>query len=147
MSGRSNASLTSLDVCTWLGGEWVSTIDQSFDNVPIAMMTLYEMTTTEGWTSVMYAMVDSRGLHMQPIRDNNPWWALMLNLFVAVVIDNFNRANHKNADGTSDLLTPQQEEWVKLNTMMLKARPGTQDQRPWIFVCYPCWWLVVRAVF
>jgi hypothetical protein len=149
------AHMTSRAVCGWLGGSWGPTIFERFDNVPMSMLTLYAMTTTEGWTSVMYAMVDQNGIDMQPIRDRNPWWALMpagfvlvgaffmLNLFVAVVIDAFNKTNATNDDGTSDLLTPEQQEWVKLQSMMLKVKPSYKTTAPWLFVCYPCWHLVV----
>ena len=67
------------------------------------MMVLFEMSTTEGWLEVMYAMVDANYIDMQPIKRNNELWALfailfmvfssflMLNLFVGVVIDKFNQ--------------------------------------------------------
>jgi hypothetical protein len=153
--GYTPSDMSSLAVCEWLGGDWGPTIDQRFDNVPQAMLTLYEMTTTEGWTGVMYAMVDQNGIDMQPIRDLHPWWALMpagfvlvgaffmLNLFVAVVIDAFNKSNATHEDGTSDLLTPEQQEWVKLQSMMLKVKPNDKNTKPWVFVCYPCWYAVV----
>jgi len=58
------------------------------------MATLFELMSTEGWTNVMFAGVDARGIEMQPIRDFAPLWQiyfmaymilgsqLIINLFV-----------------------------------------------------------------
>lgn len=74
-----------------------------FDTSADAMLTLFEMLNLEGWIDVMWNGVDSVGIGMQPQRDNNQWYALyfigfiivgnmfLLNLFVGVVIDNFNQ--------------------------------------------------------
>lgn len=67
----------------------------------VALVTLFEISTTEAWTSVTYAAVDSTEEDMQPIRDNalvRVWFFilfmmvgayLVVNLFVGVVVDNF----------------------------------------------------------
>ncbi len=78
-----------------------------FDNVFQSIGTLFEMSTTEGWADVMWQGVDSRGIEMQPVRDNQPGWVwffmffmvvgsfFAVNLFVGVVIDNFNQMKAK----------------------------------------------------
>jgi hypothetical protein len=78
-------------------------VPQSFDNVADALGALFELSTTEGWVDVMYSAIDSTGLYMQPKRDNALSVILffvlyivvgsffVMNLFVGVVIDNFNR--------------------------------------------------------
>ena len=43
--------------CTALGGEWKNA-DQNFDNTFAAMLTLIQMSTTEGWVDVMYNLID-----------------------------------------------------------------------------------------
>ena len=48
--------------CMDYGGEWVNN-DDNFDNVPQAMMTLFGMTSTEGWLDVMWNAVDSTEIH------------------------------------------------------------------------------------
>lgn len=92
-------------VCQCLGLEWDETIPQQFDNVPQALLTFFEISTTEAWTEVMYAAVDATVQDMQPIRDANiarVWFFmlfmligsyLVMNLFVGVIIDNFNKAS------------------------------------------------------
>lgn len=92
---------------------------QTFDNVAEGMMTLLEMSTTEGWVDIVWAVVAANGARMEPIRDNQFFWALffvlfmllgsylILNLFVGVVVDNFNSVR-KDAEGDVSLLTEAQ---------------------------------------
>jgi hypothetical protein len=62
------------------------------------------MTTTEGWSGVMYLGVDTAGIDKSPIQNNSPYtvWYFILfmiigslfvaNLLVGVIIDQFNKA-------------------------------------------------------
>jgi len=52
------------------GGKWVRALFQHFDNIFYSMLTLFEISTTEGWVDVMYSGVDSRGPHYEPELDN-----------------------------------------------------------------------------
>lgn len=97
-------------MCECLGLEWDQTIPQQFDNVAQALLTFFEISTTEAWTAVMYAAVDATEEDMQPIRDEHlvrVWFFmlfmlvgsyLVMNLFVGVIIDNFNKANNHPCD-------------------------------------------------
>lgn len=63
--------------------------------------------TTEGWVSVMYSGIDSRGPNLQPKQNSNIGTIFyfivfmiigsqfITNLFVGVVIDNFNTIKEK----------------------------------------------------
>ncbi len=74
----------------------------NFDDFGHSFLALFEMTTTEGWMAVMYSGVDMTEVGLQPKRDTHVVKALyfilfiivghmfILNLFVGVVIDNFN---------------------------------------------------------
>tara|TARA_B110000285_G_C14764165_1_gene440928 strand:- start:109 stop:411 length:303 start_codon:yes stop_codon:yes gene_type:complete len=87
--------------CLDQGGVWENT-HQNFDNTLAAMNTLFQMTTTEGWIGVMYSGIDSRGVGLQPKENANVYVIafflafmvmgsqFIINLFVGVVIDNFN---------------------------------------------------------
>jgi voltage-dependent calcium channel L type alpha-1D len=69
------------------------------------------MTTTEGWVDVMYSGIDSRGIDLQPKKDANIATIIyfvafmvmgsqfIINLFVGVVIDNFNTIKEKEELG------------------------------------------------
>ena len=125
---------TSRTVCEWFGASWGEANHQNMNNLLTALVTWFEIGTTEGWPVIMYMMIDSRGIDMQPVRDTNPAWGafpllflvvanfLLLNLFVGVVIENFNQLKRQH-DGESILLTPEQNAWIKMQQMMLKVKP------------------------
>ena len=103
-----------------------------FDTSPDAMLTLFEMLNLEGWIDVMWNGVDSVGIGMQPQRDHNQWYALyfigfiivgnmfLLNLFVGVVIDNFNQMKEKL--GGYFWLTSEQKKWVEVQRLMIRMK-------------------------
>lgn len=71
------------DDCLSMGGEWAN--DQiNFDNVGNAMMTLFQMMTTEGWMTVMYNGIDAVGVDKQPKKDNKPVMSLYFVAFMIV---------------------------------------------------------------
>ena len=108
-------------VCLNLGGEWMNS-DSSFDSIQESMITLFEMSSTEGWIEVMWEGVDSVDIMYQPIKNNSFGWVFffigfiiigslfVLNLFVGVVIDTFNREKEKI--GKNFVLTDSQREWI-----------------------------------
>ena len=140
LSERPASAPTSKQVCEMFGLSWEPAISQNFDNILNAMGTLFEMSTTEGWVNIMYAGVDSRGPDMQPIRDYAEGWSFffvafmvvgsffVMNLFVGVVIDNFNTM--KERLGGSAFLTESQRLWVKTQEVMLKFKPKPQIPPP-----------------
>ena len=95
-------------VCDCLGLDWDETIPQQFDNIALALLTFFEMSTISGWSSVTYAAVDATDVDMQPIRDRFPnriWFFmlfilfgsyLVMNLFVGVIIENFKKVKKTN---------------------------------------------------
>jgi voltage-dependent calcium channel T type alpha-1G len=48
--------------CFDYGGTWLNK-ESSFDNTMVAIMTLFEMSTTEGWIGVMWSGVDSTSIN------------------------------------------------------------------------------------
>uniref|UniRef100_A0A4W5RHP2 Sodium channel protein n=1 Tax=Hucho hucho TaxID=62062 RepID=A0A4W5RHP2_9TELE len=79
----------------------------NFDNVGLGYLSLLQVATFKGWMEVMHAAVDSRGVEEQPIREINLYMYLYfvifiifgsfftLNLFIGVIIDNFNQQKRK----------------------------------------------------
>lgn len=55
--------------CLDYGGEWINQED-NFDNVLVAMVTMFGMMTTEGWLEVMWNAVDSTQINQVPERNN-----------------------------------------------------------------------------
>jgi voltage-dependent calcium channel L type alpha-1D len=126
-------TITSRYVCECWSADWRETIPQNFNNVGTAMLTFFEISTTEGWADVMMTAIDSTSIDMQPIRDNNMIWALffvafimvgsffVVNLFVGVIIDNFNRM--KAALGGDFMLTPEQRKWIEAQKTASRVGP------------------------
>jgi hypothetical protein len=118
-------------MCVEQGGLWQETISQSFDNIPSAMLTLFEISTTEGWVDVMYAGVDATGAYRRPKVNNEELWALffvafifvgsffILQLCIGVIVDNFNKIKE---DGGDFLMTETQRKWINANTNFMKRK-------------------------
>ena len=83
------------------------------------------MMTTEGWTNVMWDGIDSVGSEMQPKKYARTWVIIyivsfmiigsqfIINLFVGVVIDNFNKIKEKEELG-SMFVTEHQKQWIEI---------------------------------
>ena len=118
--------------CLALGGEWKNS-DQNFDTTFQSMLTLIQMSTTEGWVDVMNSGIDGTGVDSHPVRG----WArgytfyfvlfiivgsfFAVNLFVGAVIDAFNALKEESESGTS-YMTPTQREWVDTQLMIARAQ-------------------------
>jgi len=75
----------------------------NFDNIGNAIVTLFYLSTGDGWVGIMYTGIDARDVDKNPQRDANKWMALyfvafviignffLLNMFVGVIVDNFQR--------------------------------------------------------
>ena len=106
----------------------------SFDNVGVVMLLLFEMASQESWTDVQYATMQAVGVDQQPLPDHNPYNMFfcliymvvgsffLIQLFVTVTIDKFNEMKDQN-EGRSLLMTPEQEDWLRLTRAMLASRP------------------------
>ncbi|QDZ24407.1 ion transport protein [Chloropicon primus] len=121
-------SATSGEECSWENER------MNFDNIYNSLLTLFEMSTTEGWTTVMYAAVDATGKDKQRVRDYSPVVALyflilmvflsffILNLFVGIILDTFSEMQRKN-NYASNFLTPEQQTWVDSQKMAFTSTP------------------------
>ena len=115
--------------CIDSGGRWRNS-NQNFDNIFMAQFVLYEIITTEGWLDVMYKGIDTVAIGAQPKYNNNQMLSLyfisfiiignifILNLFVGIVIDKFNRLKDKMCGYA--LMTRDQKEWVETEKQMIR---------------------------
>ena len=104
----------------------------SFDNFGGAMLLLYVMSTGDGWDTLMFATMDATERGHAPVRNDFSAAALFsviwmfvgsffaINLFVGVIVDNFNRISK---EGSSATLTPEQKQWQQ-------AMKAQRDMRP-----------------
>ncbi|XP_073492514.1 voltage-dependent T-type calcium channel subunit alpha-1H isoform X2 [Aquarana catesbeiana] len=83
----------------------------NFDNLGQALMSLFVLSSKDGWVNIMYDGLDAVAPDVQPIRNNNPWMLLyfisfllivsffVLNMFVGVVVENFHKCRqHQEAE-------------------------------------------------
>ncbi|CAE7641000.1 NaCP60E [Symbiodinium pilosum] len=125
-------------LCTEQGGKWVN-MNQNFDNLLVGTISLFEISTTEGWVDVMLAAVDSRGPYLQPRRDANEFIGsllfvafmligsfFVLNLCVGVIIDNYNKQKSAS-DASCVLVTETQAAWMtQMKALYLRRSFFTQ---------------------
>ena len=112
------------ETCESAGGLWINT-QMNFDNSPRAFLTLFESMTTEGWLNPMFSAIDSTEIGKAPVQNNKVYFSVyfccfmvighifMLNLFVGVIIDNFNKIKDKEEVG-GILVTEHQRNWIKI---------------------------------
>eukprot|EP00945_MAST-04E_sp_MAST-4E-sp1_P008438 g8438.t1 len=158
MNTTTAAAATSQLVCEWMCGEWGPTIPQTFDNVGNGLLTLLEISTTEGWVDVMYNSVDATGIGMQPIENSTVTGPVLfylgfmlvgcffvMNLFVGVLLDNFERI--KNELGENGLLTEAQLEWVRSIKVISKTLPLPKVPPPDSGIRKKCWEITQNPSF
>lgn len=130
---------TSRMVCELWGGSWEIYHNRVWDNVPQAIINLFQLSTLEGWTDNMWTCVDQRGIDMQPIHDYNVGWVyfwilaiamgafLGINLFVGAITKSFCR---NYAEDGNMLMTDEQREWVTSTQLVLRVQLLPQMIRP-----------------
>ncbi len=113
----------------------------TFNNYPRALLTLFEMATTEGWMEVMASCADSVGPGITPIPNFRPWMSIycathiiigafvLLNLIVGSVINNYNKIKSMN-DGITPFMTPEQQEWKETQRIMADLKPKRRQNGP-----------------
>ncbi|CAJ0564538.1 unnamed protein product, partial [Mesorhabditis spiculigera] len=75
----------------------------NFDNLGQALMSLFVLSSKDGWVSIMYQGIDAVAVDVQPIENFNEWRMIyfisflllvgffVLNMFVGVVVENFHK--------------------------------------------------------
>ncbi|XP_027195936.2 ca[2+]-channel protein alpha[[1]] subunit T isoform X1 [Dermatophagoides pteronyssinus] len=86
--------------------QWINR-KYNFDNLGQALMSLFVLSSKDGWVNIMYTGLDAVGVDQQPIENYNEWRLLyfisflllvaffVLNMFVGVVVENFHRCRRE----------------------------------------------------
>ncbi|XP_067398907.1 sodium channel protein type 5 subunit alpha-like isoform X2 [Emydura macquarii macquarii] len=113
----------------------------NFDNVGSGYLALLQVATFKGWMDIMYAAVDSRGVEDQPQREKNLYMYVYfvifivfgafftLNLFVGVIIDNFNQQK-KKISGQDIFMTEEQRKYYNAMKKLGSKKPQKPIPRP-----------------
>eukprot|EP00933_Yihiella_yeosuensis_P037205 TRINITY_DN31081_c0_g1_i1.p1 TRINITY_DN31081_c0_g1~~TRINITY_DN31081_c0_g1_i1.p1 ORF type:complete len:653 (+),score=71.78 TRINITY_DN31081_c0_g1_i1:39-1997(+) len=120
-------------LCAEQGGSWVQQLSQNFDNVWNAILTLFEISSTEGWVDVMYSACDSTSEYVMPARDNAQWifapffvvymflsFMFIINLSVGVIVDKF--MDLKESGKVNVMMTEAQSNWLQAQKKMATRR-------------------------
>ncbi|CAK9822074.1 Sodium channel protein 60E [Anthophora retusa] len=115
----------------------------TFDHVGIAYLALFQVATFEGWMEVMQDAVDARGVDLQPQREANIYAYIYfvifivcgsfftLNLFIGVIIDNFNMLKKKYEGGVLEMfLTESQKHYYTAMKKLGRKKPQKVIKRP-----------------
>uniref|UniRef100_A0A673U4I0 Sodium channel protein n=1 Tax=Suricata suricatta TaxID=37032 RepID=A0A673U4I0_SURSU len=119
---------------------WVN-MKVNFDNVAMGYLALLQVATFKGWMDIMYAAVDARDVNLQPKWEDNVYMYLYfvifiifggfftLNLFVGVIIDNFNQQK-KKISGQDIFMTEEQKKYYNAMKKLGSKKPQKPIPRP-----------------
>uniref|UniRef100_A0A4W6EU92 Sodium channel protein n=1 Tax=Lates calcarifer TaxID=8187 RepID=A0A4W6EU92_LATCA len=110
----------------------------NYDNVGMGYLSLLQVATFKGWMDIMYAAVDSREVESQPMYEDNLYMYLYfvcfiifgsfftLNLFIGVIIDNFNQQKAK----IYIFMTEEQKKYYNAMKKLGSKKPQKPVPRP-----------------
>ncbi|XP_068264417.1 sodium channel protein type 2 subunit alpha-like isoform X2 [Nyctibius grandis] len=113
----------------------------NFDNVGAGYLSLLQVATFKGWMEIMYAAVDSRETGKQPKYEDNLYMYIYfvafiifgsfftLNLFIGVIIDNFNQQK-KKLGGQDIFMTEEQKKYYNAMKKLGSKKPQKPIPRP-----------------
>ncbi|KAM6233562.1 sodium channel protein type 4 subunit alpha [Spheniscus humboldti] len=118
---------------------WVN-VKVNFDNVGLGYLSLLQVATFKGWMDIMYAAVDSREIEEQPVYEINLYMYIYfvifiifgafftLNLFIGVIIDNFNQQKKKISKDI--FMTEEQKKYYNAMKKLGSKKPQKPIPRP-----------------
>ncbi|XP_021949266.2 sodium channel protein para isoform X3 [Folsomia candida] len=115
---------------------------QTFDHVGKAYLCLFQVATFKGWMPIMYAAIDAREINQQPVKEHNFAMYIYfvvfivfgsfftLNLFIGVIIDNFNEQKKKSGGSMEMFMTEDQKKYYAAMKKMGSKKPVKAVPRP-----------------
>ncbi|KAF6362161.1 sodium voltage-gated channel alpha subunit 9 [Rhinolophus ferrumequinum] len=112
----------------------------NFDNVGLGYLSLLQVATFKGWMDIMYAAVDSVDVNEQPIYEHSLYMYIYfvifiifgsfftLNLFIGVIIDNFNQQKKKISQDI--FMTEEQKKYYNAMKKLGSKKPQKPIPRP-----------------
>uniref|UniRef100_A0A8C9XPM8 Sodium channel protein n=1 Tax=Sander lucioperca TaxID=283035 RepID=A0A8C9XPM8_SANLU len=121
------------------GVRWKN-VKVNYDNVGMGYLSLLQVATFKGWMDIMYAAVDSRDVESQPMYEANLYMYIYfvifiifgsfftLNLFIGVIIDNFNQQKSKIRKDI--FMTEEQKKYYNAMKKLGSKKPQKPVPRP-----------------
>ncbi|XP_063917204.1 voltage-dependent T-type calcium channel subunit alpha-1G-like isoform X2 [Zophobas morio] len=122
----------------------------NFDDLGQALMSLFVLSSRDGWVNIMYNGLDAVGLDQQPVINYSEWRLLyfisfillvgffVLNMFVGVVVENFHRCREEQ----------EKEERIRRaakRALQLEKRRRKMNEPPY-YINYAPWRLFIHNV-
>ena len=116
-------------VCIAKGGEWLR-YDSNFDDIGQAMLTLFIVSSLEGWPGIMHQAVDVTRVDFGPEYQGNMMQSIFfvvfiligsfffLNFFIGVLFLKYSEAQKREISGFTD----EQLMWKEMQALVLKAK-------------------------
>nr|XP_042895936.1 sodium channel protein para [Parasteatoda tepidariorum] len=114
----------------------------NFDNVLNAYLALFQVATFKGWIDIMNSAIDSTGVDQQPQPEYTIYMYFYfvlfiifgsfftLNLFIGVIIDNFNEQKRKAGGSLEMFMTEDQKKYYNAMKKMGSKKPAKAIPRP-----------------
>ncbi|KAI1296926.1 Sodium channel protein para [Halotydeus destructor] len=114
----------------------------NFDNVLNGYLCLFQVATFKGWIEIMNHAIDNTGLNEQPSDEVSIYMYLYfvffiifgsfftLNLFIGVIIDNFNEQKKKAGGSLEMFMTEDQKKYYNAMKKMGSKKPAKAIPRP-----------------
>ncbi|XP_062304557.1 voltage-dependent T-type calcium channel subunit alpha-1G [Osmerus eperlanus] len=134
-------NITSRTDCLQAGYRWVRR-KYNFDNLGQALMSLFVLSSKDGWVSIMYDGLDAVGVDQQPVRNHNPWMLLffisfllivsffVLNMFVGVVVENFHKCRQDQEEEEARLREKKRQKRLEKRRRKALEKPYYADYPP-----------------
>ncbi len=122
----------------------------NFDHVGKAYLCLFQVATFKGWIGIMNDAIDSRDIDDQPHRETSfamyVYFVIFiifgsfftLNLFIGVIIDNFNEQKKKSGGSMDMFMTEDQKKYYAAMKKMGNKKPIKAIPKPNVrlFLCF-----------
>ncbi|CAH1136170.1 unnamed protein product [Ceutorhynchus assimilis] len=147
--GENLTMIMTKDDCLQHGYDWKNE-KYNFDDLVQALMSLFVLSSRDGWVNIMYTGLDAVGVDKQPVTNFNEWRLLyfisfillvgffVLNMFVGVVVENFHRCREEQ----------EKEERIRRaakRALQLEKRRRKMKEPPY-YINYPPWRLFIHKI-
>uniref|UniRef100_A0A8K9Y697 Voltage-dependent T-type calcium channel subunit alpha n=1 Tax=Oncorhynchus mykiss TaxID=8022 RepID=A0A8K9Y697_ONCMY len=134
-------NVTNRTDCLRAGYRWTRR-KYNFDNLGQALMSLFVLSSKDGWVSIMYDGLDAVGVDQQPVRNHNPWMLLffisfllivsffVLNMFVGVVVENFHKCRQDQEEEEAKAREEKRSKRAEKRRRKAQERPYYADYSP-----------------
>ncbi|XP_028977863.2 voltage-dependent T-type calcium channel subunit alpha-1H isoform X2 [Esox lucius] len=139
--GMDLRNVTNRTDCLQAGYRWTRR-KYNFDNLGQALMSLFVLSSKDGWVSIMYDGLDAVGVDQQPVRNHNPWMLLffisfllivsffVLNMFVGVVVENFHKCRQDQEEEEARAREEKRAKRAEKRRRKAQERPYYADYSP-----------------